>query len=104
MRKNKKFRVFITKEAQADIDNLFNFIVTEYKTEQTANNYIDGLVIAIQELGYNGDIYRIQKSPFFEKFGTQIRRVNYKKMTIIYSIFVQTLYVRRILPASLILE
>ena len=46
----------------------------------------------------------VQTSPFFDKFGTQIRRINYKKMTVIYSIFAQTLYVRRILPASLILE
>ena len=39
----KWFQVVLSEEAKLDIDNLFDFIVTEYKSEFTANQYINGL-------------------------------------------------------------
>mgnify|MGYP001010534990 CR=1 FL=1 len=35
----KQFQVVVSEEAKSDIDNLFDFIVTEYKSELTFNHF-----------------------------------------------------------------
>ena len=75
----KRFQVVLSEEAKLDIDNLFDFIVTEYKSEFTANQYINGLENTIQSLSRSAEIYRLQTAPFFKQFGDNVRRVNYKK-------------------------
>lgn len=100
----KQFQIVVSEEAKSDIDNLFNFIVTEYKSELTANRYINGLENRIQSLSQSADIYQIQTSPYFTKFGDNIRRINYKKMAIIYSIYGHYVYIHQIVASSLIPE
>lgn len=98
----KQFQVVVSEEAKSDIDNLFDFIVTEYKSELTANRYINGLENTIQSLSQSAEIYRLQTAPFFAQFGNNIRRVNYKKMAIIYSVYEHYVYIQRIVASSII--
>lgn len=98
----KPYHIVVSEKAKADIDNLFVFIVTEYKSEHTANQYIDGLENEIKALAFSAEIYRIRTDAFFAQFGQNIRRVNYKKMAIIYSFYFDAVYIERILPPSII--
>lgn len=100
----KKYQVVVSEEAKSDIDNLFDFIVTEYKSELTANRYINGLENTIQSLSQSAEIYQLQTSPFFTQFGNKVRRINYKKMAVIYSIYGRYVYIQRIVASSTIPE
>ncbi len=100
----KRFQVVLSEEAKLDIDNLFDFIVTEYKSEFTANQYINGLENTIQSLSRSAEIYRLQTAPFFKQFGDNVRRVNYKKMAVIYSIYEHYVYIQRVVATSIIPE
>lgn len=44
----KTFRIVVSVEAKADIDALFEYIVYEYKSEDTAVKYIDELTATIK--------------------------------------------------------
>ncbi len=100
----KQFQIVVSEEAKSDIDNLFDFIVTEYKSELTANRYINGLENRIQSLSQSAEIYQLQTSPYFAHFGKNIRRINYKKMAIIYAVYGHYVYIRRIVASSIIPE
>lgn len=88
----KQFQVVVSEEAKSDIDNLFDFIVTEYKSELTANRYINGLENTIQSLSQSVEIYRLQTASFFTQFGNNIRRVNYKKW-LSYTLFIAIMFI-----------
>ncbi len=98
----KRFQVVVSEEAKSDIDNLFDFIVTEYKSEYTANRYISGLENTIQTLTQSAEIYQLQTTPFFKQFGNKVRRINYKKMAVIYSIYGPYVYIQRVVASSII--
>lgn len=100
----KLYQIVVSEDAKSDIDNLFEFIVTEYKSELTANRYINGLENKIQSLSQSAEIYQIQTSPYFTKFGNNVRRINYKKMAIIYSIYSHYVYIHEIVASSVIPE
>ncbi|MEA4950817.1 MAG: type II toxin-antitoxin system RelE/ParE family toxin [Petrimonas sp.] len=100
----KKFHVVVSEEAASDIDNLFDFIVTEYKSELTATRYINGLERTIQSLSQSPEIYRLQTASFFMQFDSKVRRINYKKMAIIYSVYGHYVYIQRIVASSTIPE
>ncbi|SRR5690554_5886451 len=100
----KRFQVVVSEEAKSDIDNLFDFIVTEYKSEFTANRYISGLENTIQTLTQSAEIYQLQTTPFFKQFGDKVRRVNYKKMAVIYSVYGHYVYIQRVIASSIIPE
>lgn len=99
-----RFQVVLSEEATLDIDNLFDFIITEYKSEYTANQYINGLESTIQSLSRSAEIYRLQTAPFFKQFGKNIRRINYKKMAVLYSIYEPYVYIQRVIASSIIPE
>lgn len=73
----KAYRVVVSDKAKSDIDDLFDFIVTEYKSILTANRYIDGLENAIHSLSRSAEIYRLQDNGYFKQFGDNVRRVNF---------------------------
>ena len=64
---------------------------------------MQGLVDEIKKLEYNPEIYAIRNSNFYLQFGTEIRRINYKKMGVIYSVYRKRVFIHRIIASSLIL-
>jgi len=100
----KSYRIEYSELAEKDIDSLFNVIVFEYKSPITAFRYVEGLINKINELRRTGDIYANCTSKSVQKYGQNIKRVNYKKMAIFYSIFEVTLYIHRIMPSNNITE
>jgi plasmid stabilization system protein ParE len=98
----KYFQVITSPKAQSDITDLKQFIKNELKVPETASNYIKGLNATIQKLSYLADI-RKGFNPYVQSmFGENAHHVIYKKMTIIYYIENDCVYVDRVIATSLI--
>jgi plasmid stabilization system protein ParE len=102
MRLNDRYEIVYSETAKNDIDDLFFFIVSEYKTYNTAEKYVDGIEQAILSLELYAEIFPLQTNRFFRKYGQYVRRINYKKMAIIYTVHDTTVYIHRIVPAAIV--
>lgn len=100
----KKFKVHISDNAQKDLDDLYNIIVSEFSAPITAFRYVQGLKDTIKELSETAEIYQIQNRRSLQQYGANVRRVNYKKMAVIYTTHTNVVYIHRIVPQSLIRE
>ena len=98
----KRYDVVITENAQQDLRNLSNVIIFEYKSPVTAIKYLRGIYDQFRCLQFNAESLKIQTSKSYLKFGFNTRRINYKKMAIIYSLVDNTVYVKRVVPAKTI--
>ncbi|GAB6012573.1 type II toxin-antitoxin system RelE/ParE family toxin [Viscerimonas tarda] len=98
----KNYIVVISEAAREDMDELSDLIMYGYKTYNTAIRYIDGLEKRIQELEKDAESYQFQNRTYFLKYGHNVRRLNYKKMAIIYTVHGKTVYIHRIVPANTI--
>ncbi len=98
----KKYRIYICDDAKEDIQDLRNTIVYQYKAGSTATKYIQGLLNAIKELKHTAGMYAIKNSRSLLQFGLNVRRINYKKMAIVYTIHNDLVYIHRIIPQSMI--
>lgn len=97
-----KYRLRYADTALEDITELRFVIRNIYKAPNTAIRYLQGLYNEISHLKTHPKYPPIQTSPFFLRYGTNARRINYKKMAIIYTIHDNIVYIHRIIPASLI--
>ncbi len=101
----KKYDIYLSATARYDIESLYEFIISEYKSYNTADKYVTGLEETIINLSSNAHIYQIQTEPFIvQQYGNYTRRVNYKKMAILYSIHQNTVYILRVIPQSTIIS
>lgn len=98
----KRYEVIITENAQQDLKDLSNAIIFEYKSPITAIRYLRGIYDEFRWLRSNAESLKIQSSKSFIKFGFNTRRINYKKMAIIYSVVENRVYIKRIIPAGTI--
>lgn len=98
------YKVEYSKQAEIDIDKLYNVITTEYKAPLTAFRYIQGLINTINRLKQNADIYAFYNSNFVKPYGYNVKRVNYKKMAIFFTVFERTVYIHRIIPSAIITD
>ncbi|HEY5509358.1 MAG TPA: type II toxin-antitoxin system RelE/ParE family toxin [Paludibacter sp.] len=97
-----RFDIAFSEEAKNDIQNLSDAIMYQYKAPTTAFCYIQGLLDEIKKLRTHAESYSIQASSYFSQYGFNVRRLNYKKMAIIYTVTNNTAYIKRVVPASTI--
>ncbi len=100
----KKYSIVYSQEANDDINALYYFIVNEYKTYQTADKYVQGLENTIKQLIFNAETFQVQTNRCLAKYGTSIRRVNYRKMAVIYTVEDSVVLIKRVMPQSLITD
>ena len=96
------YRVVFSKEAERDIDNLTDIIKYKYKAPITAFNYVQGLLNEIFTLSKFPEVYAEKSYLAFSHYADKIRRINYKRMAIIYTVQDKTVFIHRIIPASMI--
>ena len=96
------FQILITEDAKQDIKQLSDVIKYQYKSPLTAFNYVQGLIDEISKLQVAAESYVIQNRKSFLIYGYNVRRINYKKMSILYTVSNYTVYIHRIVPASTI--
>ena len=98
----KKYKISYSEKADKDISDLFDAIVFDYKEPDTAFKYVQGLIKSIEKLSTFPEAYSIRNNHSLLKYGLNVRRINYKKMAIIYTIHSDVVFIRRIIPSSMI--
>ena len=53
----KKYDIYLSAAARYDIESLYEFIISEYKSYNTADKYVTGLEETIINLSSNAHIY-----------------------------------------------
>jgi len=99
----KRHAIKLSNDALADIEQLENIIVVQYKASLTAVRYLQGLKDTIKLLAIYPEAYPFNNSTLLNKYGLFSRRTVYKQITIIFSVFKGTVYIHRIIPSNTIL-
>jgi len=98
------YKIFLSEQANKDLDDLEFVIKYEYKSPLTAFRYLQGLKDEIKKMELFAELYPIRYETFYQQFGMGIRRINHKKMAIIYSVHNDFVYIHRIMAASLVTD
>lgn len=89
-------------DAEKDFDDYIHHIRNVYHAPITVIKHYAELSNCINSLKSFPERQPLQSSSFFLRFGSNIRRINYKKMAIIYTVQGDIVYIHRIMPANLI--
>jgi plasmid stabilization system protein ParE len=100
----KKYFIDISEIARGDLRNLSYTITETYQSPLTAIRYLDGIFEKIRILSKFPEAYPVRPNLSLLQYGVNVRRINYKKMAIIYTINENTVYIHRVIASSLITE
>ena len=70
----------------------------------TAVKHLAGIRKEIKKLETNAEIYALCSNRSLQKYGNNVRRVDYKRMAIIYTVSENVVSVKKIMPASMIID
>lgn len=84
------------------MDELLDVILFDFKAPLTAFKYVQGLKDTIEKLQQAPDSYPIQTRTSLQQFGANVRRINFKKMAIIFTIHDDVVYIHRIIAGAMI--
>jgi plasmid stabilization system protein ParE len=96
------YRVKLTDEAKNDLDRYIHHIHSVYHAPLTALKHYIGLSNTINILKHAPDSYPIQTRTSLQQFGANVRRINFKKMAIIFTIHDDVVYIHRIIAGAMI--
>ena len=100
----KKYNVFITKEARADLKEIANYIADVLKAPLTAKQYANGIVKEITQLKIYAESLPLASHKSVKMYGLSARRRNYKNHAIIYTVEANTIIIQRIIMETMIKE
>ena len=95
------FEIEYLETAKRDLNNLFLTITFDYKAPITAYRYVQGIIDTIKTISKSPESFPIQ--PHL-RYGFNVRRINYKKMAIIYTVHGNVVYIHRIIAGTMITE
>lgn len=98
----KNYLIEFSETSLSDIDDLAHVIHDLYKAPLTAKKYVKGLKMEIKKLEITAESLPIQTRKSLTKYGHNVRRLNYKKMAIIYTIHQNTVLIHRVIPSNTI--
>ena len=104
VRISESYRLIILDDAQNDIDEYINTIRYVFDAPMTAKKHYDGLYDLFRQIEKRPTAFSVRTTPSLLQYGYNVRRANYKKMSIIYTITGFTVYVHRVVAASMIIE
>ena len=97
------FLIKLSDQAEKDFYTYIDYIKNEYKSPLTAIRHYEELSKIINSLKIAALAYCVRSEQTLQIYGHFVRRVNYKKMAIIYSVYENTVYIHRIIAGALIL-
>jgi hypothetical protein len=100
----KKYKVRISKQAFVDIENLRFVIVNLYKSPITASRYVHELMATINALSVSADSFPVSTLKSVSKYGYNARRINFKKMAIVFTIHGNIVLIQRVVSGALLSE
>jgi plasmid stabilization system protein ParE len=99
---SKNYNLIITIRAQEDIFSYINTITHTYHSPLTAKKHYDNLYKTFEQIRKHPLINSIRHSQALQQYGLNVRRVNYKKMAIIYTVHDDTVFIHRVVAGSMI--
>lgn len=98
------YTIIISEEAQVDLRNLSDIISYQYKAPITSVKYLRGIYSEMKKLSHSAESYSTQTRKSLQQYGPSPRRINYKRMAIIYNVINNVVYIRRVIPSNTISE
>jgi len=95
-------KLIITKSAQEDIDQYIDTIIYTYDAPVTAKKHYDDLYNVLRKIEQYPMANPIRYNSSLLQYGYNVRRVNYKKMAIFYTVNEYNIYVHRVIACSLV--
>ena len=99
-----KFHIIYSEVAKEDIRDLTNYIATSCKAPLTSKLYMKALFKTINDLLKSADVHPISTGKLSHRYGWNVRRINHKKMAILYTLHDQTILINRIISGALLFE
>jgi plasmid stabilization system protein ParE len=99
-----KYRAVMSDDAQNDYDEYIDYILNDCCAPITAAKHYAGIKDIISWLSENPYVNAIRYNTSLLKYGMNVRRANYKKISIVYTVHENFIYIHRILAASMITE
>jgi hypothetical protein len=96
------YNVVLSQDAENDLQEYIDYIIVGCKKPLTALRHYEGLFDLLNGLKYMPERFAIQTGASFLCFGSNVRRINYKKLAIIYTVHGNIVYILRIVTANLI--
>jgi hypothetical protein len=100
----RSYTIRTSEQAHIDIENLHFYIFETCKSPITSKRYIEGIFYKIKSLSHSAESYPITSLKTILQYGYNARRINYKKMAIIYTVHQRTVLIHRVIPGALISE
>jgi len=92
-----KYTIRYSDEAIDDFKDISYLITNEFGMPQTAFNYLKGLKEKIKRLERYPEICAVSNDKIIiENYGLNVRRLNYKKVSVIYTIIDKDVWVLRV--------
>ena len=98
------YKLIITNSAQEDIDKYIDTIIYTFDAPITAKKHYDDLYSILRKIGQYPMAHPVRYSSSLLQYGYNVRRVNYKKMAILYTVNRNNIYIHRVIAGSLITE
>jgi hypothetical protein len=98
------YSVRTTIQADIDIEGIHYFIFQTCKSPLTSKRFIEGIFQEILSLTYLAESFPVSTSRSILQYGFNARRINFKKMAIIYTVHDKTVLIQRVIPGALVSE
>ena len=93
-----RYTIRYSDEAIDDFKNISFLIANEFGMPQTAFNYLKGLKDRIKQLELYPEACAVSVNKYIiENYGLNVRRLNYKKVSVIYTIIDKDVWILRVL-------
>ena len=97
------YTISVSPEAEADIERVYNYIAYEVMVPDVALCYYFGIYDTIRKLAYLGNVLAVSSRESLRLlYGDNVRTISYKKITIIYNIIGEIVYIRRVIASSIV--
>ncbi len=97
----KSFEITLSLNAEIDINTYIDFIIYEYNAPITALRHYEGLFNTINGLKKTAlSIPVCTQQSIIETYGYGSRRINFKKMCIIYRVYNETVIIMAVIPQA----
>jgi hypothetical protein len=97
----KRYEVVITDDAFEDIDRLSSDLFYRSMSERITTNFIKGLIAEINKLALHGSaLAPCQNKSIIQEFGSFVKRMNYKYVSVIFTVYSDYVIVLSVRPQA----
>jgi hypothetical protein len=98
----RKYFIEFSLQSRTDLLDLNNVIIYKYQSPSTAYKYMHGLSKEVKKLESMAETLPFQSRKSLAQYGQNVRRINYKKMAVIYTVHNDLVLIHRVIPSNTI--